>query len=84
MIERFKYTKQNGDVSERTVFVIQQPTDNLLAIDLSEFEPEEQVAYEEQLQTIHNEFLDRIREVGLNRNWRAFKKSRMSPITKGD
>lgn len=79
MLKRFKYTKANGDESQRTVFVVSPPSDGYLTIDLSEYDKEEQDYYEGQLQAIHNEFLEEIRILGLSTNWRNFKESRISP-----
>ena len=82
-LKYFTYEKDNGETSDRCVFVISPASDNMLTIDLSEFIPEERDYYEAELTRIHNEFLENIEEIGLKRNWRSFKSKGIKPL-KGD
>lgn len=73
MIKRFRYTKKDGSTSDRVVFIISPSSDCDKGIDLTEFSDEERSHYEEQLKWLHKDFLDGIKEIGLNGNWRQFK-----------
>lgn len=71
MMRKMRYTKDNGDVSERLVLVMSKPQKNYLTIDFSEWEPEDVSEFMDQL----NE-LDKQRSMLLeaaNVKWRNFK-----------
>mgnify|MGYP001818656741 CR=1 FL=1 len=72
-VKHFRYTKANGQKSERTAYFIHGATDLALAIDLSEFDEPERAYYEAKLDAIRKEFYDNIRDIGLGGNIRSFK-----------
>lgn len=74
MIKHFMYKKKDDSVSERYAHPLGVAEDNkkLLAIDLTEFTEEERKEYEEILNSIHRQYLDAIKEVGLGNNFRYF------------
>jgi len=81
---KFEYTDNKGKHSHRVVFPIVEPGDSYLAIDLSEFDEDEQKAYAEELKMIEEQVkelwsaeLDRL---GLKHNWRRFKTERMENV----
>lgn len=74
MIKHFTYTKPNGESSTRAVVVLREPTDMMLALDLTEFTEEEQVVYEEEVEQIQLMFKAAITDLGLGSQYRCFKK----------
>jgi len=76
-MKKFVYNKGNGDVSERTVFVIHPASDCFLCIDLSSYSPEEQETLSKEITKLRNEFNDGIKKLGLAGNWRQFKQEKM-------
>ena len=74
----FTYTKPNGEVSERKLYVINFPSDSYFGIDLSEFSEEEQDYYNKALTELHKGVEDEIEKLGLAHNYRRFKEDRMS------
>ena len=73
----FTYEKPNGDISKRSTFVLREPTDLMLTIDLTEFTVDEQEYYEKQLNSLVESMKAEISNLGLDRNYRAFKKGRI-------
>jgi len=78
MLKRFKYTKENGDKSSRTVFSLMGDTERLFCVDLSEFDSDELDQYVELLDEIHNNYIDAIKEIGLGSTFRTFLTKRMN------
>ena len=81
MRKQFIYTDAKGKTTERDVFVVSEPRDSFLAIDLSEFPPAERAAYEAELERTQEAckklWDDLLDELGLKYNWRQFKESRI-------
>lgn len=73
-MKHFMYKKKDNSVSERYAIPIGVAEDNrkLLAIDLTEFSPEEREEYEHIMSTLHKQYLAAIKEVGLENNFRYF------------
>jgi len=82
-VSRFTYTKPNGEVSERTAFILTVPTDKFLALDLSEYSPDEIAGYAKELEELYdtcNEGLkEEIKQLGLSSNYRNFIDERITP-----
>ena len=72
MIKTFKYTKENGNVSNRTVYPLGIVEDKLFCVDLSEFSVEEQQDYEVILDALHKNYIEAVKEVGLGSAFRLF------------
>lgn len=80
-MKHFNYTKANGDVSERYVFPINMPSDMMLGIDLTEFDEKDRSAYVTQLELLYADVRDAIIDMGLNMQYRNFKKDGIEEIT---
>jgi len=74
MIKHFTYTKPNGEASTRAVVVLREPTDMMLALDLTEFSEAEQAVYEEEVEEAQLMFKETINNIGLGSQYRCFKK----------
>lgn len=74
MIKTFDYIKKTGEVSNRCVWVISPPSDKMLAIDLSEYSEEDKNYYIEQLTDLFYVLKEDIKQLGLESNYRYFKK----------
>lgn len=72
MLKSFKYTKVNGEVSYRLVYPIGVNDDKLMAIDLSDYDPNEQVLAEEKLNALRKEYINKLYEEGFRANFRQF------------
>jgi len=77
MLKRFKYTKESGDKSNRTVFPIMGDTERLFCVDLSEFDDSEKELYATMLEDIHKSYIDAIKDIGLSSTFRTFLTERM-------
>lgn len=62
-IKSFTYTKANNEVSHRDVLVMQEPSNMLLAVDISELSQERQAEYAVYMSKIHDEYLTKIAEL---------------------
>lgn len=62
-LKSFTYTKANNATSDRVALVITQPTNLLLAVDLSELSPEEQKEYAAVYGSILDEFKARVAQL---------------------
>ena len=69
----FKYTKTNGDVSDRVVLQLYGANSNLMGLDITEFDDAERDQYEAEITAAHANFMDDIKDIGLSHNWRQFK-----------
>jgi len=78
MLKSFKYTKASGDMSIRQVYPLNlSGDDKLLCVDLTEFDAQETEEYEAILDSIHNEYIQAIKDVGLGSTFRTFFLDRM-------
>lgn len=79
MIRRMVYTKDNGEVSARSVIIVAGPRDNYLCYDVSNLDDYERAALEEGMEkanTVRDEFLtEYLVTHGVNPKtlWRSFK-----------
>lgn len=82
-LNKFKYTKDSGEVSERTVIVTVEPTKNLSGIDISEMEDHSQVvALLEEIEAANKEHLEKLKELykkyDVQYRYRQFKPENIS------
>jgi hypothetical protein len=75
MIEQFEYTKETGDVSQRTVIILNKPSDKILALDVTEFSTAEREYYNEAVEDAQEIFRETIKNLGLGSQYRYFKKA---------
>jgi len=75
MLKNLTYTKESGKSSSRVVIPLTEPTEFLLALDVSEFPTEEQEAYAEAVAEAQEMFKQLIKELGLGSQYRTFKKA---------
>jgi len=68
----FKYTKANGEVSERTVFPLRIIGDKMLALDVSQLDEVEREEAFYSLEAIHEQYLEAIRRAGFGSLYRSF------------
>ena len=73
-VKSFTYTKKNGDISDRLVWVIKEPSDKMLAFDLTEFDEVEQDHIIKCLEELHEVWEEGIRDLGLHHQYRYFLK----------
>lgn len=59
-IKSFTYTKSSGEQSFRDVLVLQEPSNMLLAVDISELSQEDQAAYAVYMSKLHDEYTAKI------------------------
>lgn len=83
-LREFIYTKADGTSSERVVIPLREPTEMMLAIDVSEFSEEEKEAYSKAVEEAQEIFKQMIKEIGLSGNYRNFKKEGIQRITDGE
>lgn len=76
-VKKFIYHKPNGEISNRVLWVLGKPSDCFYGIDLSQFEPQEQEYYLEELERISEMFKEEISELGLDSCYRQFKQNRI-------
>lgn len=77
----FIYKDKKGKVTDRTVYTVHPASDNMLAIDLTEFDDNERGFYTEQLSRLDDMVKQEIKELGLNGNYRNFKREAITPST---
>lgn len=77
-LNNFIYKKENGEVSERTVYVVREPTDLYLTLDLSKFSEDTREFLYSELRRLNEYYNDAIKELGLYGNWRTFKRERIT------
>lgn len=80
----FTYTKPNGDVSERAVIELVQPTDHVEGIDVTQM-PEDEFAlfadeYRELKNAQHEATMALLAKFDLKHNYRRFVPQRMADI----
>ena len=74
------YKKANKEESKREVFVLQEPSPNYLAIDLSGYSEDKQEIYAQALTRIQNNFKTQIEDLGLAGQYRCFKPENMTNV----
>lgn len=74
MIKSFTYTKADGSSTDRVVLVLKEPTDMMLALDITEFSLEERSVYEAEIKDAEDTFKESIKNAGLGSQYRYFKK----------
>lgn len=77
----FQYTKENGEKSNRVVYVISSPSDMYFTIDLTEFDENERAWYIEKIKEAYENLRQEIKEIGLSTNYRNFKKHGITSIS---
>ena len=78
----FDYTDAKGKHSHRVIWPIAGPSDKYFAVDLSEFSEMEREFLMDQLNSIHNVYLEEIKQLGLGNNYRYFKEDNVTGLTK--
>lgn len=73
------YKKENGEVSERPVYVLQVPTDLYLCMDLTDLDLEQ---VKLQLEAATTSFNEKLKEHGLYERFRNFKTDRILSSTR--
>jgi hypothetical protein len=76
-MKQFTYQKPDGEVSERSLFVLNKPSDSYFGIDLSEFSVLEQGQYNTMLERLMDSVAEEIEVMGLKHNYRRFKEERI-------
>ncbi len=71
-IEKITYTKDDGSSSQRDIIVMSKPQANMMAIEVSELDPEQRTTIQETLRR-HAEELK-----ALNVAWKQFKPANIS------
>ena len=77
MIKKFTYKKENGEVSDREVFIITEPSDNYFGLDLTEKTKEEKNTINDTLGDLYDIINEYIVAEGLDTKYRTFKKDRI-------
>lgn len=81
----FYYTKESGAISPRVLVPIKTPFPDYFGVDISELDTEDQVAFEERVKVLREEFKvgmdDLMKEYDIKHNYRHFKSERMGEIT---
>ena len=62
---------------ERDILVINKPSDNYFALDLSEYTDEEKDFYVKNFESIHREYLEQLKDLGISSNYRYFNKDKI-------
>ena len=78
MLKYFKYTKENGEKSERVVYPLHLVDDKMLSIDLTPFSDAERIEKANILDAIYKEYLKMIRDAGFGDRYRMFFLEQMS------
>jgi hypothetical protein len=80
----FTYTKDNGDVSYRTLVVSNEPTKNVSGTDISELGPEQRKEYLAEVAKAKEIYLEMLKQINdefdLTHSYRQFKPEGMSDI----
>jgi hypothetical protein len=81
----FTYTKDTGEVSNRTLFALEQPGAKYFGIDMSELDLEDQVAFSVDMDKIEEEKQQKIKDLmaqyDIKHSFRTFLPSKMSDVT---
>lgn len=80
----FKYTKDDGSTSERTLLAITSPSDKYAGIDLTSLEPDCGARFIADVEAAHDVFIEEMRALqikyDLKHNYRQFLPSKMSAV----
>jgi hypothetical protein len=76
-MKHFTYEKPDGEVSDRSLFVLNKPSDSYFGLDLSEFTVEERMKYNKMLKRLMESVAEEIEVMGLKHNYRRFKEERI-------
>ena len=76
-MKRFTYEKPDGEISDRSLFVLNKPSDSYFGVDLSEFTIDEQTKYNRMLERLMESVAEEIEVMGLKHNYRRFKEERI-------
>ena len=68
------YTKENGESKERVLITLND-SPHILALDVTEFDVDEQAAYSAAVEDAQAQFKETIRNIGLVNQYRYFKRS---------
>jgi hypothetical protein len=77
LMKHFTYEKPDGEVSDRSLFVLNKPSDSYFGLDLSEFTVEERMKYNKMLKRLMESVAEEIEVMGLKHNYRRFKEERI-------
>ena len=79
-VMKFNYTDAKGKHTTRTAYMLHNPSDMYLALDLTEFDQEDQAEYIKMLEELDKVFFDTIKEIGLGKQFRYFKPERLEKM----
>ena len=72
MLKHFKYTKENGDESNRVVYPLRLVDDKLLSIDVSDMTDAERQESIVVLDAIHKQYVKAVADAGFASRYRYF------------
>ena len=78
MLKHFKYTKDNGDESNRVVYPLRNIDDKLLSIDMSDMNDKERQEAIAVLDVIHKQYVKAVADAGFAARYRYFFLGQMS------
>jgi len=78
MLKHFKYTKENGDVSDRVVYPLRVVDDKLLSIDMTKMSDIERAESILVLDAIHKQYVKAVADAGFSQNYRYFFMDQMT------
>lgn len=79
-LARFQYRKSPEDISSRTVFLLSVPGDKYFGVDLSEFDEDEQLYYQRELEILAEVVKQGIEDLGLQNNYRMFSQNKVVKV----
>ncbi|HEY9706380.1 MAG TPA: hypothetical protein V6C58_28345 [Allocoleopsis sp.] len=81
----FTYTKDSGDVSERTLLAMVTPNNYYAGIDMSDIDDVQAMNFVHEAKIVHEEYLEKLRTLqhkfDLKHSYRQFKPQNMTDIT---
>lgn len=79
-VMKFNYTDAKDKHTTRIAYILHAPSDKFLALDLTEFDKEEQDQYIAELEELDEAFKEAIKEIGLSKQFRYFKPERLEKL----